>query len=260
MAATIIGPSLITKTLIILFRIFGLWYYPDTSAAYKLYAFVLHFIFSFLYTICFVVNVFYLTDVSEATDSLCIGLTVLALFVKVLNFFWYNNLIQKILENIQQFELIDDNEIELVNDRTKTFLKLMVFYYFAPNTTGITTFINAVFVTPPQLPFNGWYPLDWQHNNRDYWLTYFYQTFGMAMEINLNITIDLFPCYIMFMISVQMELLGGRLANIEGGPGKIMTDGKLMAKQQVDVWADGTDRQSERMIVDCIKIHQNIMR
>lgn len=263
MGTTIIGPSPISKLLVFIFRISGLWYYPDTTVAYKLYAFLLHFVFSFLYTICFVVNVFFLTDVSDATDSLCITLTVVALLVKVFNFFWYNTLIQRNLEKIQQFQLIDDNEIRLVNSRTKMFSKLMVYYYCICNTTGITTFINAIFVTPPKLPFPGWYPMDWQHNNRDYWLTYFYQTLGMAMEINWNITIELFPCYVMFMISVKMELLGGRMANIKPMKIEMMgDDGRtLMANRQVmDEWDEEANQKSVRMIADCIKVHQDIMR
>lgn len=267
---SVIGPSRVSKTLIIFFRILGLWYYPDTTVAYKFYAFTLHFIFSFLYVICYVVNLFFLTNLSEATHSLYITLTVVALFVKTINFYWYNSRIQANLVKIQQFQLNDDDEIELVGRRMKMFMKLMLYYYGVANTTGLTTYINALFATPTQLPFYAWYPVDWKHNSRDYWIAYSYQTIGMIMEVNLNITIESFPCFVMFMISVQMELLGRRLENmkfIETKCNKLNDVGDMTERKNYVIGQrrnrdlDGNNNKNlETSLVECIKLHQNLIK
>lgn len=44
-----------------------------------------------------------------------------------------------------------------------------------------------------------------------YWILYIYQVIGILIEINLIVTIELFPSYLLYMLSIQTEILGMRL-------------------------------------------------
>lgn len=57
--------------------------------------------------------------------------------------------------------------------------------------------------------------LDWQHNRRDFLILTGYQHFGMIVTCNLNLSVDLFFCLLMFMNGAQMEILGKRMEKME---------------------------------------------
>ncbi|XP_037041513.1 odorant receptor 94b-like [Bradysia coprophila] len=79
------------------------------------------------------------------------------------------------------------------------------------NVTGVAAYVSALYTIPRQLPFRAWYPIDWRHDERRYWIVYTYQVVGMIMQANLNICIEIFPGYLMYMARVKMEVLSLRL-------------------------------------------------
>lgn len=158
-----------------------------------------------------VVSLVFISDVNEITLAICVTFTLVAYVVKIINFYWNNLGMKQCLRAVSDFVLENDDEFEFVEQRMEPFQRLALFYYIVPNLCGITAYLKPIFAVKTELPFIGWYPLDWRNNTMDYWIIYVYQVVGILIEINLNVTMELFPSYLMYMLSIQIEILGKRL-------------------------------------------------
>lgn len=158
-----------------------------------------------------VINVFLLEDVNEVTANLYMALTELALFIKIANFFILVRGMQSLLHTMRNFRLQSMDEENLIKRRLSFFVKVSIYYYACANTVCLTSALSAVMSSEVKLPFYGWYGVDWKHNRQNYWSIFVYQMVGMVFTANENITIELFPMILMYMASVQMEILGRRM-------------------------------------------------
>lgn len=235
-----IGDSTISKILVFHFKALGLWTPEKFSPCYFIYSTLLYVIFSLIYVLCMCLNFFFVTDVEETTHSIYMTLTCLALLFKTLNFLWYNGDMQENLKIVNNFKLQNKGEINFVNNRLKLYKNVWIAYYLMINTTGLAAYLSALYTVPRQLPFRAWYPFDWQHDEKLYWIAYTYQVVGMIVQANLNITIEIFPGYLMYMAHLKMEILSLRLEGLH----------QELNKQV----------KSVRNLVECIKLHQNIVR
>lgn len=251
-----VGDSKLTKVLVFCFFICGLWskFQPNTMAStlYYIVSYSMHFTLSFCYTGFMVVGLMFISDVNQITLSICVTFTCVAYVAKILNFYWHNAGMKTCLKRVNDFVLDNENELQFLQNRMKPFRKLSLFYYIIPNVCGITAYLKPIFATKTELPFLGWYPLDWENNSMDYWIMYVYQVVGILIEINLNVTMELFPSYLMYMVSIQMEILGMRLEGMSTGTYDIdvlAEDITLRIKEQRDIVAK---------MVKYLKMHQQM--
>lgn len=252
----IVGESLLTRVLVHFFVIFGLWskFQPNTisSAIYHTISYTMHFTLSLCYTVFMLVGLMFRSDVDEITSSICVTFTCVAYCAKILNFYWHNADMKNCFHQVNEFVLENEHEEELLRIRLVPFKKLSLFYYIVPNICGITAYLKPIFATETELPFLGWYPLDWAHKSLDYWMTYVYQVVGIFIEINLNVTLELFPSYLMYMLSIQMEILGLRLEGMSSatcGNDVLVNDISLRNKGQQEVFGK---------MVNYLKMHQKM--
>lgn len=201
----------VTNIQLFYFRLFGMWPHENSGYLYYIYGLIFLFIFSFAFSAFMVINLFVLEDISQITDNMYMALTEVALFVKIVNFFIRFKAMQSMFRTVQNFQLESAEEEQLIRERLSFFLNVSIYYYACANSAVVMNTISALSATVVKLPFHGWYGLDWRENRNYYWLIFAYQTVGMTITANLNITIELFPMLLMFMASVKMELLGRRM-------------------------------------------------
>lgn len=235
-----IGESAISKILVFHFKILGLWPSETFSLFYFVYSTLLYLIFSIIYVFCMCGNFLFLTDVEETTHSLYMTLTCVALLFKTINFLWRIRDMQNNLKIVNNFELQNADEIDLVADRLRSYRNLWLAYYIMINITGLAAYTSALYTQPRQLPFRAWYPFDWRHSEERYWMAYTYQVVGMIVQANLNISIEIFPGYLIYMARVKMDILSLRLERKYND-----------LKEQ---------RKSIGYLVDSIKLHQHIVK
>lgn len=209
-----INTDKVTNIQLFCFRVLGLWPRADSGYLYSIYGISFLFIFSLAYTVFMVINLFVLDDMSQMTDTLYMSLTEVALFVKIVNFFMRSKAMQTMLSTVHNFQLACAEEEQLVRKRLTFFLGVSIYYYSCANSAIVTSVAVALTTKEIRLPFNGWYPLDWKQGNANYWLVFVYQTVGMIVTANANITIELFPMILMYMASVKVEILGLRMCRI----------------------------------------------
>lgn len=233
--------SSVTRVIIFSLRVFGLWQ-PARGSWTTLYAFygiAFCTTFSGIYTLFMCINLFFIPDLHELTDASYMTLTELALLVKIVNFYILNRNMQALYVTMKAFTLENDEEREFVALRVNFFFRITIFYYSLSNGAALLTEISSALSADWKLPYNGWYPyLDWRHKSKDYWIAFTYQCLGMTSTCNMNVTIDTFAIFFMYMISVQMEVLGKRLsamgyANTRTGDSREKAENLKRFKDQV---------------------------
>lgn len=207
-------PSKLSNFYTAYLRFVGLWLPPKTqrSPYYTAYALTFLFVFSFWYTLCMVVNIFLLSNVADMTTVLFMSLNEVSLFIKVVYFFMQNRKIQQLMGKLNEFDVENADERKLISDRIAFFWKVNLFYYIIANWATSTTEVASLFADETMLPFPGWYPgLDWQHNRTHYWIVFIYQCTGMCITCNMSMSVDMYPCFFLYMISVELSILGRRI-------------------------------------------------
>lgn len=229
-----IGRRGVVTWILLVLWIFGLGRTKNSSPLYLVYQFVMHFVFSFLYTLAMCVRLFQIDNTAELIAACGMTLTLVALVVKFINLnFYYPTIIMDILCDTESFVLVNAVERQLVRERMRFFTIVSIVYYAMANTCILSSFVATGL--SKTLPYFGAYPLDWQQNALHYWLVYGFQVAGMLMLCSTNVMIELLPGFCMFITSVRMEILAQRLSALNG-------------------------RSALQTLVGCIKLHQNLLR
>lgn len=204
-----VGPSTLTRYFTTCFRVFGLWYGPSHS-------FWLHDIhcafvcmFYFVYLLGLTTYFLFAESLEDYVNAMYMSLTILSLFVKIINFVAQNANINRSLDRVHSFVLNNDEERRLYKERHRTFARPMIYYYTVCYITALASAVNAAFQSA--LPFRGSYPCNWHMDRSCYWMVFSYQTVGIMLCVHLNVALEQFTCFMMFEISVQLQILGERL-------------------------------------------------
>lgn len=202
-----------------------------------------------MFLVSMVLNFFTIDSVNNATDALFPTLTVVAYFLKLLNFNFNADGMQRIYEDITNLRLENDTEVQSINEELRFLYKISVCFMTIAHVAMILAFVRALFINdPPELPLPCWYPIDWKNVDLYYWIAYSYQMIGTFLVLNVNATLDLYSIFLMASISKHMEILGNRLANLT-----IQFDIKTINNPTEQT------RITEKLI-ECIKVHKNIIR
>lgn len=215
----------ISHLMCFIFRIFGLWKpygkSKTTIIAYSVYAVIFLFTFSTVYSILMVCNIFFLTDSSDLTNRLYMSLTETAAAIKIINFFINNREWQLVLTKIGEFRIKSEKDAKNIQKRARILQIAFYVYILTSNVTILTWAILPLSSGAKELIYSGWYPgLDWVNSRRDYWITYSYQEIGIIITCNLNVTIDSYYCFLMYIISGQVNIFGKYLSEIQAANGE----------------------------------------
>lgn len=222
--------------------LFGLWL-PDSTLLYRLYSAILHFIFTFSYTIALVIALFYSPSANDTINSIGMIMTLIALNVKVINIYIHHKMIRRCLTFIEEFKLMDKEEEQRKTVRVRMFTIVAAILYLTGNVAGMSVYLAAH--RGRVLPYIAWYPFD-----LSFWWLYGYQVVGMLMLSNVNMTMELLPSYMMYMVSIKMEILGVRLRKLGFGITNKCRYREMETHEQV--------KESEKLS-QCIRTHQSII-
>ncbi len=227
MPRTKLGTFVVVERLKLVFKLCGLWPSENTSKCssvlYNFYSLTINVIFLFLYDLSTSVYIFFLEDVQEATDNLCMSLTLIALFAKVVNFKISLRRIRTALRMSEEFMLENDEEYVIVDRQISFYNKLAVFLFCSANVAGSFNYTAVMMSEEVKLPVLAWFPFGWESNSTVYVLLYAYQVIGLVIQSNLNVSMDLFAAYLMHVASIKLQILGNRFENLS----KFMSEGQV---------------------------------
>lgn len=210
----------ISRLMCAIFCTFGLWkpYRKSemTIILYSVYSVIFLLIFSIIYSVLMVCNIFLLTDSADLTNRLYISLTEAAAAIKIINFFVNNHEWQQVLTEIGEFRIKSAKDEKNIQQRARIIQIAFYVYILSSNITILAWAFLPLSNGTKDLIYSGWYPgFDWEHSRRDYWITYSYQEIGMIITCNLNVTIDSYYCFLMYTLSGQVNILGSYLRKIQ---------------------------------------------
>lgn len=211
------------ETVLKIFNLFGLWPSEHSSVSrwsswiYGFYGLSVVVIFLFLFDTSLFVAVFFLDAIEEITSHLCLSLTLIALFGKILNFKFFCQRIRNLLREGEEFELENEDETNFVREKMSFFNKLTWFLFVSANISNAFNSMAAFIAGGDHLPLLAWFPFDWRSN---YVSLSIYQVIGLFIQTNLNVSTDLFAAYLMYVASIRLELLGARLVKLGKFEGK----------------------------------------
>ncbi|KAJ6649451.1 putative odorant receptor 71a, partial [Pseudolycoriella hygida] len=246
----------LSKIILFTLHIFGLWpngKSPTSLKLYKFYSYAIHFTFSLMFLMCMVLNYETIGSIHKETEALFPTITVLSYCLKVVNFYLNASGMQRTFVDVMQFEFKNDNEIRMTNDKLRYLYRFSMCFILTAHFTMVSTFMRVLFISgPAELPLPSWYPIDWKNNQKLYWIVYSYQTLGAFLILNVNLTLDLYLIFLMAIICKHLETVGDRLANLTANHRNITPHTRCL-----DVVEQS--RMNDELI-DCIKVHQNLIR
>lgn len=196
------------------FELIGFWPSENNSIQYKLYTIAVLLIFFIFYTTFKCLYLPHLKSVSEATVFSFVCLTEITLFVKILLFLYKNDIVRWNQEYMEEFVAMRSTEKTICQRDMRFFLKISISYVVLTNTTSLLSFLVPLTASKPTLPFIGWYPVDWEHQQSAYWIVYVYQVIGMIIQCNTLVSIEMYVVYLMMVVSMYLKVLALRLARI----------------------------------------------
>lgn len=247
----IVGTPKMTQAMVHIFRTFGLWTStksPSSSSAYKIYSILLHLIFSLVYSICIWIQLFKLrNNIEELIDSMGMAITLLAFNIKLLNIYVHNAKFKSCLLDVTNFKLNNIVEKSIKDDKIRRFQFIVILFYGMVFLANVSLYVPAI--QTATLPFLASYP-EWFSAN--YKINFVYQMIGMTMISTMNVTMELYPSYLMYMLSMKLEVLGLRLRSLGLG---------VVNKSEFQGCVDRVDqKRAVRQFCAALQCHQDILR
>lgn len=245
-----IGNQRISKVMLFILRIFGIWQTNNTSVMYNLYGYLFYFLFAFIYTICLSIKLFQLETTAGIISAAGMTLTCIALNIKIINLYHFIPKITVILSESEQFRLVNREETSLAAFKLKIFSVIAYSYYFVANMAGFASYLSAGFAQ--KLPYPGTYPfLEPSRSYAEFVIVYLYQVIGMIILCNINVTMEVFPSYLLYLISIRMEVIGIRLKNL----------GKHVINLDCFNGVENPEQiECKRMLINFLSVHQDTLR
>lgn len=265
MVRTAIGWNNQDQRLTSLLHKFGVWPRRAKSArsstVYKYYTYTLQFVFSFGYTVGLSCAVFESVDFQEATVSIPLSLSCVIICARIANFYVNNASMQARLAEIHRFVLWTREEQLFITRRLKTFNKLSLAFTGSIYFCLCTQLIVPLFLTEKTLPLPIWFPLNWRHNKIHFWIVYIYSCMAIFVIGHMVMLLQIFTCYLMFMNTLEFEVLGLRLSRL-GYNQYFETDWKNKMRCSGVTYGleDATLNDNfTNNLIKCIKCHRKIV-
>lgn len=210
-----LNASKVVKILRNVFYAFGMWRDRNQrSVLYNIYGGLYLFLFSAMSTFFMAAYLFVIPDISEVSNALYMLLIQLCAFIKFICFHIQNDEMQMLFNRMESFTVQSEKERNLVKSRLKFFIRIYFMYLTMSLMAGNTHVLGAFFRSERVLPFTGWYPVDWKNNTAGYVIALTYQYLGVIPNIVAIITYDLLISFLMFIVSLEMDMIGKRLSCI----------------------------------------------
>lgn len=246
--------SRVINPIIFVFNIIGLW--PKEQGKthlYKLYGIIMFILFSLLVTISMIIELFLFTEMENLTDNMYMALTEFALLIKIINFYSRLDSMQHQLRIVQNFRLESVDEVKQFDRRLNFIFWILMLDFISTGLAVTNAMIKSLLSKSGEwlLLFPAWYPIDWRNDRKSFWMSFGHQYLALILTSNLNVAIEMYPNFLLFMISAEMEILGGRL-NVLGYEKRLNDDCVIVTNSA---------KQNEilKQLKSYIKIHQEIL-
>lgn len=232
----------------VVFQISGIWTgQKGWPFLYKVYAVLVQTFLFFAFGISMCINLASIKNIEDITESFYMTLTIILMLIKILNLVVRSGNLLQFLEGVNSplIEPETDGELEMFKRAYSSFNRQRNFLLVCGWSCILSALYASAFGDGDKLPYPGWFPFDWKHNQKYFWIAYSYQVFAMGLSCTTNVSTDLTGGYLSFQVSIFFRLVSRRLAAIGNSRG----DGELFP-----------DEKTIHALVRCIEMHQLVTR
>lgn len=231
------------------FKVFGLWHQEPYQNIFKFYGFFLHFFVSTLFIITMPVELSMKDPKTLKGFNVSLVVCELAMYTKILNLFFANVSLRKIINELDSQEMRPQNtkELDAFLDRSEMKGGWIGgnFYYFmslfcvgVSQVDSIIWYIHGVKQCNYSRWFYGFYCSD---GGVFFHFIFFYQLSALWMHCFINITTDMFISTTLANLSGQLAVLGERLRDING------------------ILVDQSEEKGLKILQSCVDRHNKII-
>lgn len=201
-------------------KLSGLWT-PFNKAAsvqvlYKAYGTVFQTFFFVFFVTSLVGGVLTVEKINNISSRLPLTVAEVAMVPKLIPVFFSNRALQQIRHNIENFDVLSPSEHIVADTHLSFYRKMIILFALFPQMTILGWTISSLLSPDRQLIFGAWCPgFDWQNSQTDYWTLQAYQYISSFITAYYNITIDMYYCFAMYVVSVEFKLLGERFISMQ---------------------------------------------
>lgn len=209
-------------------RIMGMWQWKQEYSnakeflKYQRWQYIqrtlIHMPITFTYIGLMWLAVFLAPDLDQAGDVLYMSFTELALVVKMFNIWRYSITAWNFINELAcspMFALKNSDEVQMWQRKQKQFRLVIAVFLGGSIFTIVAASVGVLFSAEYQLPFAYWVPFEWHTNQRNYWIAYVYNVFGIVVTGLTNVCMDMIGSYFLFHVSLMYRVLGLRLLRLK---------------------------------------------
>ncbi len=130
-------------------------------------------------------------DMNKIIVAIYPTLTIVSYFFKLLNYYYYKDGFIRCLSMMYTIQKgNNDEENRFAKRKLKYITILTLFFFVIGQFTIIVASIRPLLSEIPELPLPSWYPVDWKHIRRNFWLVYVHEVMGALIMVNVSVGID----------------------------------------------------------------------
>jgi hypothetical protein len=193
--------------------LFGSWPKPNQSYLKRLYFYSI-IIIAISYLFCMLYSSFFIDNLYIRSNLTSLSIFSVLVMIRVFNFNVSSKGVQSCLADLQNFIFNDEEERLSIKTKMPAITFLSAVFLFSHHFWVLGSMCVPFFTSERILPLYVSFPFDWKHNWFYYALGYFYGILGMVTLTSMNALTSIFICYVMLMLSLQIEILGKRIQKI----------------------------------------------
>ena len=205
------------KIIFWIMKVFGILPRKNASKAYKIYGYIIQFIFCIVFDLAMGISAFTFENIDEFTQQWYITLTGVTYMFKVFNSWKKYEKYAELLEYIATLDLKNEKDYDDYDEndliKLKKLDRFLLCYVYSTFLGILTISVSPLFSSPYRLPVFTWfYGINY---GKDYLINYYilciYQILGITLQAFCNVALDSSICYMMLIAECQFSDLGQKL-------------------------------------------------
>lgn len=190
-----------------------------------------------------VVNLIFFSTISDIITPLWTSLAFLCATIKSLHFYYHRAEAWALIGHLDTFYMENNLECALMAKYIRGMKYLsVVCSLITIAAMNLYALMMVLLNVEPVLAYPAWLPfLDWKNNARDYWIATVFTHVSVHYDVLLLLPIEFLMSFLMCIISLQIEIIGQRLAVI--GFSAERTTANL--------------HESTEKLIQCIRLHRD---
>lgn len=196
------------------FYLLGFWHRGDKVTVRERIIKISHLSFYWLFTASLTAGAITSENILRSIFSIEIAIITGVLSVKLFYVIWKKNQILDLLRKFGVYYIEDYEDVILVNDKVKSFMKFSIVFYILVNCSALSCAIVVPFLGSEKTLFlESGFLMDWKNNETEFWIAFTFGFFGTILSI-IIVLVTIIIWYAMLNCALKYTILGNQIRNM----------------------------------------------